>query len=48
MTAAAAVEMRRNHRLARVMAAPAAAPRSLSRQIRDIRWRRWPMATGDI
>ena len=33
---AAAAETRRSHRLARVMAAPAAAPRSLSRQIRDI------------
>jgi len=35
MTAAAAAETRRNHRPARVMAVPAAAPRSLSREIRD-------------
>jgi len=35
MTVAAAVETRRNHRLARVMAVPAAALRSMSCQIRD-------------
>jgi len=35
MTVVAAVETRRNHRLARVMVVPAVAPRSLSHQIRD-------------
>jgi len=35
MTVAVAVETRISHSVARVSAAPAAAPRSLSRQVRD-------------
>jgi len=35
MIAAAAAETSRNHRPARVMAAPTVAPRSLSRQVHD-------------
>jgi len=35
MTAAAAAEMRTSHRATRARVAPALAPRSLSRQVRD-------------